>query len=145
MNKKISIWEPWFFIFFGLFHLHRIWGLIDRVSYADFWLTILETKGIIYFVLMGILAILCILGIITFVKNRHCNYCWRWIYIFGGAYLLFDLCAILFGISFWYKLLYLMFDVNSPYWNFIWSSFILLGAFVFILGLRLFKQRKCNK
>ncbi len=32
-KKKILAFEPWFFIFFGLFHLHRIWGLIDRNSY----------------------------------------------------------------------------------------------------------------
>ena len=24
--SKIYAWEPWFFIVFGLFHLHRIWG-----------------------------------------------------------------------------------------------------------------------
>ena len=51
--KKIYAWEPWFFIFFGIFHLHRIWGLFDRVSYADFWLGILENKGAFYFILMG--------------------------------------------------------------------------------------------
>lgn len=34
MEKKVLIWEPWFFMTFGLFHLHRIWGLIDRDSYA---------------------------------------------------------------------------------------------------------------
>ena len=63
--KKIYEWEPWFFMFFGLFHLHRIWGLIDRTSYADFWIGILESKGIFYFVLMGILAFLCVCGIAT--------------------------------------------------------------------------------
>ncbi|MGN0501824.1 MAG: hypothetical protein ACI4HN_02770, partial [Ruminococcus sp.] len=80
-NKKILIFEPWFFIFFGLFHLHRIWGLIDRNSYAEFWTGVLENKGLFYFVLMGVLAILCILGIITFCKNLHSNYWWRWIYV----------------------------------------------------------------
>lgn len=64
--KKIYIYEPWFFIFFGIFHLHRIWGLFDRASYAVFWLNVMERKGLFYFVLMGILAVLCILGIITF-------------------------------------------------------------------------------
>ena len=56
--RKIYAWEPGFFMFFGLFHLHRIWGLIDRTSYADFWLGILESKGAFYFALMGILAFL---------------------------------------------------------------------------------------
>ena len=28
--REISPFEPWFFILFGLFHLHRVWGLLDR-------------------------------------------------------------------------------------------------------------------
>ena len=140
--KKILAYEPWFFMFFGLFHLHRIWGLIDRISYAEFWMGVLEQKGIIYFGLMGMLAVLCVLGIITFFKNRRSNYWWRWIYLFGGAYVLFDLFAIAIGLEIWHKLLLLMFDVNSPYWNVIWSMFILLGGFVFVLGIKLLAQRK---
>lgn len=140
--KKILAYEPWFFMFFGLFHLHRIWGLIDRISYAEFWMGLLEQKGIIYFGLMGMLAVLCVLGIITFFKNRRSNYWWRWIYLFGGAYVLFDLFAIAIGLEIWHKLLLLMFDVNSPYWNVIWSMFILLGGFVFVLGIKLLVQRK---
>ena len=66
--KKIEIFEPWVFIFFGAFHLHRIWGLFDRKSYADFWIGVMEHKNWFYFLLMGILAILCILGIKTFLK-----------------------------------------------------------------------------
>lgn len=73
MEKKIIVWEPWFFMVFGLFHLHRIWGLIDRKSYAEFW----------------------------------------------------------------NKLLLWMFDVDSIYWNAVWSFFILLGGFVLILGIKL--------
>lgn len=140
--KKILAYEPWFFMFFGLFHLHRIWGLIDRITYAEFWMGVLEQKGIIYFGLMGMLAVLCVLGIITFFKNRRSNYWWRWIYLFGGAYVLFDLFAIAIGLEIWHKLLLLMFDVNSPYWNVIWSMFILLGGFVFVLGIKLLAQRK---
>lgn len=34
--KKIYHYEPWFFIFFGIFHLHRIWGMVERESYAAF-------------------------------------------------------------------------------------------------------------
>lgn len=140
--KEIEIWEPFFFIVFGLFHMHRIWGLIDRVGYANFRLSILNNRGILYFVIMGILASLCIIGIITFLKNIHKNFWWRWIYIFGGTYLLFDLCAILFRINFWYDLLNIMFNVNSSYWNFIWILFILLGLFSFILGIKLIKDRR---
>lgn len=81
--KKIYSWEPWFFIFFGIFHLHRIWGLIDRTSYAKFWIGILKNKGVAYFVIMGLLAVLCILGMITFVTNRKKNYWWRCIYCYS--------------------------------------------------------------
>lgn len=142
MEKKILVWEPWFFIVFGLFHLHRIWGLVDRNSYAEFWLDVLNNKGVFYFTLMGILSVLCIFGIVTFIKNRRNNYWWRWIYLFGGAYLLFDLFAIAVGLKFWNKLLMWMFDVTSIYWNIIWSFFILLGGFVFVLGINLLKKRK---
>ena len=138
--KKIYFWEPWFFMFFGIFHLHRIWGIIDRTSYANFWLGILNDKGAFYFVLMGILAFLRVCGIVVFCKNIRNNYWWRWIYIFGGGYLLFDLFAIAIELEFWNNLLFFMFDVNSPYWNIIWGFFILLGAFVFGLGVKLLKQ-----
>ena len=142
MEKKVFAWEPWFFIVFGLFHLHRIWGLIDRNSYAQFWITVLENKGIFYFASMGILTALCIVGISTFIKNKHSNYWWRWIYLFGGVYLLFDLFAIAIGLEFWNKLLLWMFDVTSIYWNAVWSFFILLGTFVFVLGIKLLSQRR---
>ena len=141
-SKKISFYEPWFFIFFGLFHLHRIWGLLDRSSYANFWIGVMEQKGIFYFCLMGFLAILCLLGIVTFFKNLHNNYLWRWIYIFGGGYVLFDLFAISAGLDFWHELLLKMFDVNSKYWNALWSAFVIMGGAVFVLGLILLKKRK---
>ena len=139
---EIYIWEPWFFIFFGLFHMHRIWALIDRESYASFWMGIMEKKGVSYFLIMGILAGLCILGIITFIRERKANYLWRWIYIFGGIYVLFDLFAIAIGLEVWQKLLEVMFDITSPYWNIIWGFFILLGTAVFILGIKLMFKRK---
>ena len=115
--KKIYAWESWFFMFFGLFHLHRIWGLIDRIAYAEFWIGILENKGVFYFALMGVLVLFCFGGIITFCKNINNNYWWRWIYILGGSYLLFDLFAIAIELKIWKDLLLFMFDVNSVYWN----------------------------
>ena len=142
MKKKIYAWEPYFFMFFGLFHLHRIWGLIDRKSYADFWVGLMESKGIMYFVVMILLASLCVLGIITFCKNKGKNYWWRWIYIFGGSYVLFDLFAIAIGLEVWNSLILMMYDVNAPYWNVLWLAFILLGGFAFTLGVRLLVQRK---
>lgn len=142
MRRKIFAWEPWFFLAFGLFHLHRVWGLLDRASYAVFWTSVLENKGIIYFALMGILAVLCVVGMITFVKNRRNNGWWRWIYLFGGAYLLFDLFAIAVDLKFWHKLLLWMFDTTSVYWNVVWLFFVLLGAFSFVVGCKLLLERK---
>ena len=140
--KKIYKWEPWFFIFFGLFHLHRIWALIDRESYASFWLGIMISKGLIYFLLMGLLSVLCILGIATFFRERGRNFWWRLIYLCGGAYLLFDLFAIATGLEFWKKLLDKMFDTQSAYWNHVWGFFILLGGLVTALGIILLRKTK---
>lgn len=141
--KKIQAFEPWFFLFFGAFHLHRIWGIIDRQSYAGFWVGVMLSRGVVYYLLMGILAGLCVLGIVTFVKNWRCNFWWRWIYIFGGGYLLFDLLAIATGMAFWQKLILKMYDVSAWYWNVLWLGFIIMGGFSFALGIMLLmKQRK---
>lgn len=138
--RKLYCFEPWIFIFFGLFHLHRIWGLIDRNSYALFWIEVLEERGIFYYLLMGILAVLCMLGIITFFRNMRCNYLWRWIYIFGGGYVLFDLFAIAMGLQFWHDWLMAMFDATAPYWNLLWGGFAVMGGAVFVLGCVLLRN-----
>ena len=41
--------NPGFFMFFGGFHLHRIWALFDREAYALFWMGIMQNKGIALF------------------------------------------------------------------------------------------------
>lgn len=41
---SVEALEPWIFIFFGVFHLHRIWGLVDRQAYANFWVKTRESK-----------------------------------------------------------------------------------------------------
>lgn len=138
--KKIEVYEPYFFLFFGLFHLHRIWGLIDRKAYATFWVNVMENKGIFYFVLMGILTVLCVLGIRTFFKNLHNNYWWRWIYLFGGSYVLFDLFAIATGWTFWKNLILAMYDTDAWYWTVLWGAFITLGGLVSCWGVKLLKQ-----
>ena len=119
---KIAWYEPLFFLFFGAFHLHRVWGLADRESYAAFWL--------------GVLA-----GVAPFFRNWGRNPWWRWIYLFGGSYVLFDLLAIAAGLSFWHSLLAWMFDVTSPCWNFLWGFFVLLGGASAALGLSLLVRR----
>lgn len=140
--RKISAFEPWFFLFFGLFHLHRIWGLFDRKSYADFWLGMMENKGAFYYIVMGVLAALCVLGIGTFFKNLRRNYWWRWVYVLGGCYLLFDLSAIAAGLEFWSQLLLKMYDISAPYWTALWLAFILMGGASFALGLCLLHAKK---
>ncbi len=139
--RKIALFEPGFFLFFGLFHLHRIWGLFDRKAYASFWLQVMEQRGALYFLLMGVLAALCLVGMIVFFRNWPRNPWWRWIYLFGGGYVLFDLFAIATGLQFWQRLLLWMFDTASPYWNLLWSIFIALGAFSFGLGIWLLNKR----
>ncbi len=140
-NKPRIYWfEPIIFLFFGIFHLHRIWGLLDRNSYSKFWLSIMNERGILYFILMGVLSLLCIIGIIVFCKNIGGNYWWRWIYIFGGGYVLFDLFAIITQIDVWNKLLLYMFDKTNPYWNIIWGNFVIIGLLAFILGISIIKR-----
>lgn len=133
-------------MFFGLFHLHRIWALIDRTGYSDFWLGLLDNQGVLYVLLMGILAILCLGGMIVFIKNKGKRYWWRWIYLFGGGYVLFDLFAVLIHLEVWDRLLRMMFDTTSIYWNFLWGFFIMIGFLSFLLGIhiiKLMKQAKC--
>lgn len=138
--KRTEAFEPGVFIFFGVFHLHRIWGLIDRRSYAEFWLGVMENRGAFYYVLMGILAGLCIAGIVTFFKNLHSNFWWRWIYIFCGGYVLFDLFAIMSGLEFWRELIFKMFDTAAPYWNLLWGMFIVIGGISLVFGISLLRK-----
>ena len=112
-------------------------GLIDRQSYADFWLGLVQRRGFVYYALTGVLAAACIYGIVMFFRNLRHNYWWRWIFIFGGGYVLFDLFAFAVGWSVWQELLLKMFDVNAWYWNIEWGGFIMLGAFSLILGIKI--------
>ena len=144
MNDKSKIvwFEPIFFLFFGVFHLHRIWGLFDRNNYSRFWLSIMSSREWFFYVSMVILSAFCIAGIVVFVKNKRKNYWWRWIYIFGGIYLLFDLFAITIRLEVWENLLYQMFDITNSYWNILWGGFILLGLVSLVIGILIFKERR---
>ena len=138
-DKQIAFIEPLFFIFFGLLHLHRIWAFFDRKGYSSYWLSQMDNRNWFYFVMMGIMSVLCIAGIVLFVKHRGNNQWWRWVYIFGGGYVLFDLFSILIKLGFWKRLLYWMFDVTNQIWNVIWGTFCILGLASFIVGLALIK------
>lgn len=95
----------------------------------------MESRGLFYFALMGILSALFVLGIITFFRNLRYNYWWRGIYLCGGGYLLFDLFAIATGLEFWHDLILAMFDVIAWHWNLLWGGFIVMGSVVFVLGM----------
>lgn len=109
--KRVEAYEPWFFLFFGVFHLHRIWGLFDRISYAEFWLSVMEGRGIFYYFLMGFCCFCVFWASGRFAEMGAITW-WRWIYILGGSYLLFDLFAIAMRWKFWHELLHKMFDVS---------------------------------
>lgn len=140
MKLKIQWFEPIFFLFFGIMHTSRIWSFYDRESYSNAWLGMMYDKGIIYYVLMRCMAGLCIAGIIVFFLNRDKNQWWRWVYIVGGGYVLFDLFAIATRLHFWEQLLLFMFDTQSPYWYLIWGLFIVIGILSLALGIYLCKQ-----
>lgn len=142
MKDKLAIYwfEPIIFIFFGIFHLHRIWAFIDRNSYSKFWISVLLEQNFLYYFIMGTLIILCVMGIITYLRHFGENYWWRWIYMFGGGYVLFDLFAIITKNKIWHNLLLNMFDVKNPYFNIIWGSFILLGLSTLVLGILILKK-----
>ena len=140
--RPIHWFEPWFFLLFGAFHLHRVWGLLDRDGCAAFWLGVLESRGWFYFALMGLLAALCLAGVWAFLRRRRERAWWRWIYVLGGGYVLWDLFAIAAGLDFWQNLLYSMFDTALPCWDVLWGGFVLLGAGAFALGLALLRRRR---
>ena len=144
-TTRIMWFEPIVFLFFGMLHLHRVWALTDRVGYSNFWLSLMVNRGLLYFILMGIMSLLCIAGIVVFATNRGKNYWWRWFYILGGGYVLFDLFAILIGLSIWEQLIYWMFDISNLYWNVVWGCFIGLGFISFIIGLSITKKLNCSK
>ena len=144
-NSKIIWIEPVFFVFFGVFHIHRIWGLIDRKGYSDFWLSVMNNRDWFYFLLMGVLSLFCIIGMVIFIMNRKNNYWWRWVYIFGGGYLIFDLLAILIKLKIWESLLNWMFEVTNPYWNIILGVFIFLGLFSLCIGISLVQRHSVRK
>ena len=83
--SRIHPLEPWFFLLFGAFHLHRVWALADRAGYAAFWMGLLEQKGPLYFLLMGALALLCLWGAALFFRERRQPRWWRWAYVLGGG------------------------------------------------------------
>lgn len=140
--KDIRGFEPWFFILFGLFHLHRIWGLLDRPGYAGFWMGMLAERGPLYWGLMAVLGGLCLAGLVLFFRCFRQRRWWRWAYLLGGGYVLFDLFAIAAGLPAWRRLLDAMFDAGAWYWNGLWGGFSALGGVCLVFGLVLLRERR---
>ena len=140
--REISPFEPWFFILFGLFHLHRVWGLLDREDYAAFWLGVLTERGAFYWALMAVLGGMCLCALALFFRRFRDRCWWRWAYLFGGGYVLFDLFAIAAELPFWRRLLTAMFDTADWYWNWLWGAFTVLGAACLLFGTCLLRRRR---
>ena len=139
MTRKIFWIEPLFFLLFGVFHLHRLWALMDKSAYVAFWLGVLEERGATYLGLMGVLVLLCVAGLSVFFRTRRPW--WRWLYLLGGGYVLFDLAAIAAGWEVWDSLLRWMFDVDNPAWNWLWGGFSGLGLLSLLFGFYLLYQK----
>ena len=139
MTRKIFWIEPLFFLLFGVFHLHRLWALMDKSAYVAFWLGVLEERGATYLGLMGVLVLLCVAGLSVFFRTRRPW--WRWLYLMGGGYVLFDLAAIAAGWDVWDSLLRWMFDVDNPAWNWLWGGFSGLGLLSLLFGFYLLYQK----
>jgi hypothetical protein len=60
--------ESLVFLFFVLFHIHRIWAFVDSKSYNKFWLNILESRGPFLFILGLLLFVMSIIVILYFIK-----------------------------------------------------------------------------
>ena len=140
--REVRPFEHWLFIQFALFHLHRVWGLLDRESYAAFWLGVLTERGVFYWTLMAALGGMCLLALALFFRCFRERCWWRWVYLFGGGYVLFDLFAIAADLPFWHRLLTAMFDTAAWYWNWLWSAFVVLGGACLLLGICLLRQRR---
>ena len=83
MTRKIFWIEPLFFLLFGVFHLHRLWALMDKSAYVAFWLGVLEERGATYLGLMGVLVLLCVAGLSVFFRTRRPW--WRRLHLLGGG------------------------------------------------------------
>ena len=95
MTGKIFWIEPLFFLLFGVFHLHRLWALIDRVTYADFWLSILDEKNVL-FDLAAIAAGWDVWDSLLRWMFDVGNPTWNWLW---GGFSLLGLLSLLFGVK----------------------------------------------
>jgi len=136
--------ESLVFLFFGLFHIHRIWAFIDSKSYNEFWLNILESRGPFLFVLGFLLLIISIIVILYFIKNIKDIKWWRWIYLFGGIYLIIDNILNLLNNDFIKNVIIKMYTIKQPYYSILWGLFLVLGIFCIIISKYLWDYTEKN-
>jgi hypothetical protein len=136
MNLNINKYrmESLFFLFFGLFHIHRIWAFIDSKSYNKFWLNILVSRGAFLYIFGSLLLIISIIVILYFIKNFTDKKCWRWIYLFGGLYLIWDTVLNLLNNDFIKNIVIKMYTIKQPYYSILWVLFIILGIICLIVS-----------
>ena len=126
--------ESLFFLFFGLFHIHRIWAFINAKAYNNFWLNISRNRNTFFYLLGIILIILTFVVIIYFIKYFKERKWWRWIYLFGGTYLLIDSILNLLNNNFMNNIVIKMYTLRQPYYKILWGSFIILGIISIIIS-----------
>jgi hypothetical protein len=119
--------ESLFFLFFGLFHIHRIWAFIDSKSYNNFWLNILDSRGAFLYIFGSLLFIMSIIVILYFIKYFGDKKWWRWVYLFGGIYLIWDTILNLLNNDFIKNFIIKMYTIKQPYYFILWGLFIILG------------------
>ena len=134
--------ESLVFLFFGLFHIHRIWAFIDFKSYNKFWLNILENRGSFFIILGFSLLIMSIIVILYFIVNFKNKKWWRWIYLFGGIYLVIDNVLNLFNNNLINNVVIKMYTMKQPYYSILWALFIILGIICIIISKYLWSYRR---
>ena len=137
--------ESLFFVFFGLFHIHRIWAFIDVEAYNVFWLNVLKNRNLFFYILGIILVPLAIVAIAFFVKYFKEKKWWRWIYLFGGIYVLIDCILNLLDNSFMTYIVIKMYTLKQPFYNILWGFFILVGIICIIISKYLWSYSNENK
>jgi hypothetical protein len=140
MNKYRM--ESIFFLFFGLFHTHRILAFIDAKAYNNFWLKILQNRNVPFYILGIILIILAIIVIIYFIKYFKEKKWWRWIYLFGGIYILIDCILNLLNNDYINCIVIKMYTLKQPYHNILWGFFIILGIICIVISKYLWNYSK---
>ena len=145
MNSNKYKMESLFFCIFGLFHIHRIWAFINAKGYNVFWLNVLRNKNIFFYILGIILVSLAIIALAFFVKFFKEKKWWRWIYLFGGIYVLIDCILNLLDNNFMAYVVMKMYTLKQPFYNILWSFFILVGIICMIFSKYLWSYSNENR